>query len=267
MYTSPTRLKASPFAVLILMGISMTATSSAQTGTTREGIHVVRPGDTLESLALQYMGSSELWRDIWERNPEIKNPHFLRPGDKVLLPFRRLPNESAFVSKLSNRVEQWRPPLAREPSTIYDVLRAMDQLETGKRSSAEISFPDLSLLRLNEESKIILEPTSRLGTTVDRRQVELVTGQVDLEGESSAASPSSSIQLVMGDAKAAPQPSESGELRTRARMAESTAQLMVYSGSSELEAGGAKVAVDEGMGSSAKKGDASMTQRRCPGRA
>ncbi len=256
MYTSPTRLKASPFAVLILMGISMTATSSAQTGTTREGIHVVRPGDTLESLALQYMGSSELWRDIWERNPEIKNPHFLRPGDKVLLPFRRLPNESAFVSKLSNRVEQWRPPLAREPSTIYDVLRAMDQLETGKRSSAEISFPDLSLLRLNEESKIILEPTSRLGTTVDRRQVELVTGQVDLEGESSDASPSSSIQLVMGDAKAAPQPSESGELRTRARMAESTAQLMVYSGSSELEAGGAKVAVDEGMGSSAKKGEA-----------
>ena len=260
MYTSPKslsrRLNRSLSAVLILLGISVASASFAQSGTTREGIHVVRSGDTLESLALQYLGSNDQWRDIWERNPEIKNPHLLRPGDKVLLPFRRLPDESAFVSNLSNQVEQWRPPLARERSTIYDVLRAMDQLETGKRSSVELSFPDRSLLRVNEESKIILEPTARLGGTVDRRQVELVTGQVDLEGESSDQGSSSPIQLVMGEAKAEPKPSASGELRTRARIEETTAQLMVYSGSSELEAGGETVAVDEGMGSSAKQGEA-----------
>ena len=255
MHTSPTPLlRPLSLALCLWIAASPALAESGTPTSTREGSHVIRQGDTLESLAQRYLGSSQYWRDIWELNPELANPHFLRPGNKLILPFRQLPDEGAFLSKLSNQVQQWRPPLAQEKAAIFDVLQALDQVETGKRSSAEIAFPDSSFLRLNEESRIILDPPHRLGTTVERNQVELVTGQVDLEGEQLSGDPA--IQLVIGDATAAPETSDTGELRTRARMQEKTAQLMVYSGSSELEAGGEKVAVEEGMGSSVKEGEA-----------
>ena len=45
--------------------------------------HVVRPGETLEYLAAFYLGSHERWREIWGLNPEIPNPHLIRPGQRL----------------------------------------------------------------------------------------------------------------------------------------------------------------------------------------
>ena len=222
--------------------------------TIREGVHVVRQGDTLEGLALQYLGSSLRWSEIWERNKDIQNPNFLNPGDKVILPFRQLPDDAAFVAKAANQVEQWRPPLKKEAAKVFDVLRSLDQLETGKRSSAEISFSDNSVLRLNEESKIVLDLGTSFGTTVERESVELVAGQADLEG-SVANRDDGGIQLVFGPATARPEPSADGKIAARVRIEDSTSQLMVYEGSSSLSAAGEEVAVKRGMGSSAKKGE------------
>ena len=227
-----------------------------QGGSVREGIHVVRPGDTLEDLAAQYLGSRERWKEIWERNKDIANPHVLRPGDKVVLPFRQLPQDSAFVAKAANQVDQWRPPLKKEAANVFDMLRSLDQVETGKRSSAEITFSDSSVLRLNEESKVVLELAGGFGSTVERESVELITGQADLEGRSSDDSANSGIQLVFGAATARPTPSEDGKIAARVRVQDATSQLMVYEGSSSLAAGGKEVAVAQGMGSSAKKGEA-----------
>jgi len=46
-------------------------------------IHRVVPGDTLWGLAATYLGDPYLWPQIWERNPYIKDSHWIYPGDPI----------------------------------------------------------------------------------------------------------------------------------------------------------------------------------------
>lgn len=48
-------------------------------------IHRVVPGDTLWDLAASYLGDPYLWPQIWERNPYIKDSHWIYPGDPVAI--------------------------------------------------------------------------------------------------------------------------------------------------------------------------------------
>lgn len=46
-------------------------------------VHRVVPGDTLWDLAAAYLGDPYLWPQIWERNPYIKDSHWIYPGDPI----------------------------------------------------------------------------------------------------------------------------------------------------------------------------------------
>lgn len=49
--------------------------------------HIVRKGDTLSSIAAQYLGSANQWRKIVETNAKIiKNPDKISPGTKLIIP-------------------------------------------------------------------------------------------------------------------------------------------------------------------------------------
>src|SRR4029077_6335599 len=63
--------------------------------------------------------------------------------------------------------------------------------------------------------------------------------------------PPPEVEIVVGTTRATSRPDSQGEERTRARKAEGgSAKLMAYGGDSEVEAGGAKVEVKRGMGTS-----------------
>jgi hypothetical protein len=47
--------------------------------------HVVRRGDTLWSLCDRYFQNPYQWPRVWSYNPQIKNPHWIYPGDEVRL--------------------------------------------------------------------------------------------------------------------------------------------------------------------------------------
>jgi len=50
-----------------------------------EAVHRVVPGDTLWDLSERYLGSPWHWPRVWSYNPEIENPHWIFPGDRVRL--------------------------------------------------------------------------------------------------------------------------------------------------------------------------------------
>ncbi|MDF1614405.1 LysM peptidoglycan-binding domain-containing protein [Desulfurivibrio dismutans] len=48
--------------------------------------HQVQEGDNLWSLSEQYLSDPGRWLDIWQVNPELTNPHWIYPGQFVLIP-------------------------------------------------------------------------------------------------------------------------------------------------------------------------------------
>lgn len=48
-------------------------------------LHVVRAGDTLWDICWSYFNNAWEWPRVWSYNPEITNPHWIYPGDKVRL--------------------------------------------------------------------------------------------------------------------------------------------------------------------------------------
>jgi hypothetical protein len=58
-------------------------------------IHVVQNGDTLWALGRQYLNNPYLWPQIWEKNPYITNPHWIYPGDPILIEQPKLVEQPA----------------------------------------------------------------------------------------------------------------------------------------------------------------------------
>ncbi len=49
--------------------------------------YMIKQGDTLWSIASKFLRDPWRWPDIWQVNPQIKNPHLIYPGDEVALTF------------------------------------------------------------------------------------------------------------------------------------------------------------------------------------
>jgi nucleoid-associated protein YgaU len=50
--------------------------------------HVVRKGETLSSLAREYLGDEKLWPAIMDANPSLARPEDLREGETIQIPTR-----------------------------------------------------------------------------------------------------------------------------------------------------------------------------------
>ena len=49
------------------------------------GVHVVEKGDTLWDLGNTYLGNPFAWPQIWELNKWVKDPHWIYPGDPLIV--------------------------------------------------------------------------------------------------------------------------------------------------------------------------------------
>lgn len=68
-------------------------------------LHFVVAGDTLWDLGQRYLGNPYAWPQIWEHNKWIKDPHWIFPGDPLLVP-----DQSKALAKAAEVPDSTAPP-------------------------------------------------------------------------------------------------------------------------------------------------------------
>lgn len=219
--------------------------------------HVVQAGDTLQGLTARYLGDASLWRENWKLNPGLKDPHQLQPGQRILI-LVRLKHHTAAIEGLSRKVESKpHPDPAWVPARLGEVLKERDGVRTYEKSSADLVFEDGAHLLVTEQSLLFLrESGARLVGNVSRRSIEIVDGQAEVQARPAPTLPDG-LEIVVGGARTMALPAPGQGMGTRARKSSAGgAQVMVFEGTGNVEAGGASVDVPRGMGTSVPKGGA-----------
>ena len=73
----------------LLVGALLGASAIAQTlNPDAPSRYVVQKGDTLWSIAGRFLQEPWRWSEVWEANPQIKDPHLIYPGDEILLVYQ-----------------------------------------------------------------------------------------------------------------------------------------------------------------------------------
>lgn len=215
----------------------------------QSGWYVVRPGDTLEDLAADLLGSSELWRELAALNPGVSNPHLIYPGQRVrVLLDPPTGQPTARVLAVSRRVEQRPQPTPWRPASEGDLLINRDSMRTYLLASSLLEFDDGSLVTLTEDSLVFLRNLTPTRAPRPRREIEILVGQADVAATAALARPID-VEVVVGAARSVATAGAGETLRTRSRRATNdAAQFMSYEGGTRVRAAGKEVEVPAGSG-------------------
>ncbi len=243
-----------PVALASLLALALAATTAAQSDRQPEqldhGWHVIRPGDTLESLAADYLGSPRLWTEIHQLNPGIDDPHWIYPGRRIRVVLQRpsaAPN--AQIESTSRRVEEHPTPVPWQAADTGDLLLERDGLRTFGGASALLRFDDGTTATLSEDSLVFIRRQTPATAPTPRKEIEIELGQADLETHPGGSRPAPEIEIVVSGARSRDRAAPGGKLRTRARRRGKDAEFMLYEGDGKLSAAGHSVQLAAGTGS------------------
>ena len=89
-------------------------------------VYTVRNGDTFYKISQKFYNTPDRWKEIWNYNKYIKKPHWIFPGDTLIVPTYRekaakkeetsaSPKQSAEAVKIEKKKEKGNPDLFIAP--------------------------------------------------------------------------------------------------------------------------------------------------------
>jgi len=200
----------------------------------------VKKGDTLYKFAEIYLRDPSLWPEIYKYNKQIvKDPDLILPEMKIKVPVTLLKDEIADIIYIRNNVRTRKKGESEwEKAALYIRLFSEDGVRTLSDSQAGIRFIKGEILRLSENSLIILKP-ERKKETVELLSGELRASEAKVLTASAVVEPQVSPALDRPDFKA--------KIKE-----DKTTLVSVYKGKVDLIAQGQRVTIPEGFMSQAK---------------
>jgi hypothetical protein len=249
--------------VALAVGATALAARTSGPGEAREiGWHRIRPGDTLEGLAVRFLGDSRRWPELHVLNPRILDPHWIYPGRKVRIPLQRpAAQPNAQVVVVSNRVETLPAPIDWSNVDPGDLLLERDGLRTYEQSTARLVFDDGSTANVAESSLVFIRRQTPAAAPAPRKEIEIEAGQAEFETAAGVPAPPE-IEVVVGPTRTTTRAAEGGGAKSRHRLAGESAQVMLYDGRGEVHAAGARVELAAGTGTTVRPGAAPARPER-----
>lgn len=235
-----------------VLAISLALAPAARAAPVYEDVvedYVVVAGDTISGITKRLLGEETFWEDNWKLNPQVRDPDLLRIGQRLrIITSRKVIAESAQVVEAVNRTEKMIARPRWQPAAPGDTLGSGQGLRTREKSTAELRFNAESSLRLGEFSQVFLARKETSLRGVDRGSISVEQGSVDLVF-APLAKPRTQIEILAGPSTTTPviTAGKPTEIRTGAAE-DGGARVMVFAGRSDVVAGGAAVAVEQGMG-------------------
>ena len=83
-------------------------------------VHIVEKGDTLWDLGTKYLGNPFSWPQIWELNKWVKDPHWIYPGDPLIVDASRTAVPTGREAEAAYEVATLKPDLRRVAKPTQD---------------------------------------------------------------------------------------------------------------------------------------------------
>lgn len=219
--------------------------------------HIVKPGESLHSITRGYLGTDVLWQENWKLNPHVENPHFLSIGQKLtIIKQRIIPSEKALMLEIVNKVEKKPQTGNWVEANLGDELIQKEGIRTFDESSVLLKFNDESQLKILEYSQVFLQSRATNLSGTDSATIVVTKGDAELIWEPIKAG-YSEIEIITGTAILKPEIKTGQIAKLRTGLSDSGNSIIsVFKGNSNVESGGSKIAIPQGMGVSVKQGQA-----------
>ncbi|MFA7404163.1 MAG: LysM peptidoglycan-binding domain-containing protein [Pelobacteraceae bacterium] len=108
---------------LLLLALLAMPTVVFAAGQDEPAIYTIKQGDTLWGLSERFIKDPNYWPNMWSKNGQVTNPHFIYPGQKV----RIFPDRLEFVPK-----EQAAAPLTQKSANASTVAESLQEVAAEK---------------------------------------------------------------------------------------------------------------------------------------